>query len=82
MSKNKRAKRTLIMKYGKKCFIEELGIRTPEEIELERKRYTSKKQRAIMDELTYHHIIEKCKRRTGNRREWSGIKKYKSSMAE
>ena len=80
MSKNKGAKRTLIMKYGKKCFIEELGIRTPEEIEIERKRYKSKKQRAIMDELTYHHIIEKCKRRQCNRREWSYFKKYKSYL--
>ena len=61
MSKNKEIKRTLIMKYGKKCFIEELGIRSKEEIELDKKRYTSKKQRAIMDELTYHHIVEKCK---------------------
>jgi hypothetical protein len=62
MSKNRNAKRTLIMKYGKKCFIEELGIRTLEEVDQERRRYKSKKQRAIMDELTYHHIVEKCKR--------------------
>ena len=63
MSSNKGAKRTLIMKYGKKCFIEELGIRSKKDIEAEKKRYKSKKQRAIMDELTYHHILEKCKRR-------------------
>jgi hypothetical protein len=63
MSSNKEAKRKLILKYGKKCFIEELEIRSLEDIEKERKRYTSKKQRAIMDELTYHHIIERCKRR-------------------
>ena len=62
MSSNKGVKRTLIMKYGKKCFIEELGIRTQEEIEAERKRYKSKKQRVIMDELTYHHIVEKSRR--------------------
>lgn len=62
MSSNKDAKRKLILKYGKKCFIEELEIRTLEDIEKERKKYTSKKQRAIMDELTYHHIIERCKR--------------------
>lgn len=80
MSSNKRAKRTLIMKYGKKCFIEELGIRSKEEVEADRKRYTSKKQRAIMDELTYHHIIEKCKRWESNRRKWCYFKKYKSSM--
>lgn len=80
MSSNKGAKRTLIMKYGKKCFIEELGIRTPEEIETERKRYTSKKQRAIMDQLTYHHIVEKHKRWQSNRRKWCYFKKHKSSM--
>lgn len=61
MGSNTEAKRKLIMRYGKKCFIEELGIRTKEEVETDLKRYTSKKQRAIMDELTYHHIIEKCK---------------------
>lgn len=63
MSKNRNAKKTLILKYGKKCFIEETGIRSKEEIDQERKRYKSKKQRAIMDELTYHHIVERCKRR-------------------
>ncbi len=63
MSSNKGAKRTLIMKYGKKCFIEELEIRSKKDIEAEKKRYKSKKQRTIMDELTYHHILEKCKRR-------------------
>lgn len=61
MGSNTEAKRKLIMRYGKKCFIEELGIRTKEEVETDLKRYTSKKQRVIMDELTYHHIIEKCK---------------------
>jgi hypothetical protein len=73
---NKEAKRTLIIKYGKKCFIEELGIRTPEEIETDKKKYKSKSQRARMDELTYHHILEKCKRRKGNRRKWSCSKIY------
>lgn len=63
MSSNKGSKRTLIMKYGKKCFIEELGIRSKEEVEADRKRYISKKQRVIMDQLTYHHILEKCKGR-------------------
>lgn len=80
MSSNKTAKRTLIMKYGKKCFIEELGLRTPEEIEIDRKKYTSKSQRARMDELTYHHILEKCKRRKGNRREWCCTKIHKSCL--
>ena len=63
MSKsNKEAKRTLIQKYGEVCFIEELSLRTPEEINKERRiRYKGKKQRAICDQLTYHHILEKCK---------------------
>lgn len=82
MSKNRNAKRTLIMKYGKKCFIEELGIRTLEEIDQERRRYKSKKQRAIMDELTYHHIVERCKRWKSNRRKRSFTKKHESSVAE
>lgn len=59
---NKQAKKKLIEKYGEVCFIEELQIRTPEEIEKERKyRYKGKKQLAICDQLTYHHILEKCK---------------------
>lgn len=60
MSDNSKAKRKLILKYGKKCFIEALGLRTKEEINQELKLY-GKKQRKIMDELTYHHILEKCK---------------------
>lgn len=47
-------------KYGKVCFIEELGIRTKQEIKADIKRYKSKKQRKRMDELTYHHIVERC----------------------
>ena len=70
------------MKYGKKCFIEELGIRSKEEVEAERKRYTSKKQRAIMDQLTYHHIVEKCKRRKSNRRKRSFTKKHEPYLVE
>lgn len=63
MSKsNKEAKRTLILKYGEVCFIEELGLRSKEDIEQERqKRYKGKKQLAICDQITYHHILEKCK---------------------
>lgn len=77
---NKGAKRTLIMKYGKKCFIEELGLRSEEEIDQDRKTYKGSKQRKIMDELTYHHILDKCKRWKSNRRKWSYFKEYKSSM--
>lgn len=58
---NKRKKEELIKIYGPKCFIEELGLREPTEIDKERKRYKGKKQLKIMDELTYHHIIERCK---------------------
>jgi hypothetical protein len=59
---NKEAKRKLILKYGKICFIEELGIRSKEDIDKEKRiRYKGKKQRAICDEITYHHILEKCK---------------------
>ena len=71
MSSNKDAKRRLILRYGEKCFVEELGLRTPEEIEEDRKQYTSKKQIAIMDEITYHHVLEKSKGRQVNRRKWS-----------
>lgn len=80
MSSNKGAKRTLIMKYGKKCFIEELGLRTKKEIDQDRKRYKGKKQRRLMDELTYHHILEKCKGRSSNRRKRSNFKTYKSYL--
>ena len=51
----------MIKKYGKKCFIEELRLRDPEEVRAEVRRYTSKGQRALMDTLTYHHIVEKCR---------------------
>lgn len=61
MSDNKDIKNLMISKYGKKCFIEELHLRTPQVINQEKRRYTGKKQRAIMDELTFHHIIPKCK---------------------
>lgn len=58
---NRRRKQELIKIYGPKCFIEELGLRKPSEIEEERKKYKGKKQLKIMDELTYHHILERCK---------------------
>lgn len=61
MSSNTNAKRKTIALYGNKCFIEELGLRSKDEVNSDLKRFKSKKQRAIMDELTYHHIIEKCK---------------------
>lgn len=81
MSSNKEAKRKLILKYGEVCFIEELGIRSKEDIEKEKQiRYKGKKQLAICDQLTYHHIIERCKGRESYRRKRSIIKIHKSSM--
>lgn len=61
MSSNTSIKNQMIKKYGKKCFIEELKLRDPEEVRAEVRRYTSKRQRALMDTLTYHHIVEKCR---------------------
>lgn len=58
--KNQRVRKEMINKYGEKCFIEELHLRDKKDIEKEFKLY-GKKQRKIMDELTYHHIIERCK---------------------
>ena len=60
MSANKTIKNKLMMRFGKKCFIEEMGIRTKAEIQEEMKQYKSKGQRKRMDELTYHHIIARC----------------------
>ena len=58
--KNQRVRKEMINKYGEKCFIEELHLRDKKDIEKEFKLY-GKKQRKVMDELTYHHIIERCK---------------------
>lgn len=60
MSANKSQKNRLIARYGKKCFIEELGLRTREEVQADLRQYKSKSQRKRMDELTYHHIIARC----------------------
>ena len=60
MSDNSKIKKRMIAKYGSKCFIEELGIRSKEEVEKELRLY-GKGQRKRMDMLTYHHIIERCK---------------------
>lgn len=60
MSANKSARNKLIAKFGRVCFIEELGLRTKSEIKADLKRYKGKKQRARMDILTFHHIVERC----------------------
>ena len=56
MSSNKSAKEKLIKLYGAECFIEKLQLRKEKD-----RRYTSKGQRKRMKQLTYHHILEKCK---------------------
>lgn len=56
MSSNKSAKEKLIKLYGAECFIEKLHLRQDTE-----RRYTGKGQRKKMQQLTYHHILEKCK---------------------
>lgn len=56
MSSNKSAKEKLIALYGPECFIDKLHLRPDKE-----RRYTGKKQYERMKQLTYHHIVEKCK---------------------
>ena len=57
MSKNKGIKKLMIHKFGKKCMMEEAGIREiPQE---ERKKIKGYKK--IDEKLTYHHIIPKSK---------------------
>lgn len=76
MSKsNKKAKEDLIRLYGKECFIEKLHLRPDTE-----RRYTGKAQYHRMKQLTYHHILERSKRRKSNSRKWSFIISRKSSM--
>lgn len=57
---NKSIKDAMIKKYGRKCFIEELGLRTKEEIERDLKRYKKSKHKELCM-LTYHHIRERCR---------------------
>ena len=59
MSKNNKSiKDRMIKKYGRKCFIEELGLRSPEEIEQDLKRFKKSKRGELMA-LTFHHIKER-----------------------
>lgn len=59
MSKNNKSiKDRMIRKYGRKCFIEELGLRSPEEIAADLKKY-KKNKRAELMALTFHHIKER-----------------------
>ena len=57
MSSNKKARETLERLYGKECFIEKLHLRKDNES----RKYTSKGQMKRMKQLTYHHILERCK---------------------
>lgn len=51
MMSYKKARERLIKIYGAECFIDKLKLRTEPKMH-----YTSKKQRARMEALTYHHI--------------------------
>ena len=57
---NKSVKDAMIKKYGKKCFIEELGLRTKEEIERDLAKYKKSKRKELCM-LTFHHIRERCR---------------------
>lgn len=57
-SNNKAVKDRMLKKYGRKCFIEELGLRTKEEVEVDLRKYKKSKRRELMS-LTFHHIRER-----------------------
>lgn len=57
MSSNTEAKLKLINLYGEECFIDKLKLRDDKD-----RKYTGKKQKSKMDQLTYHHILEKRNR--------------------
>ena len=57
---NKSIKDAMVKKYGRKCFIEELGLRTKEEIEKDLLKYKKSKRKELCM-LTYHHIRERCR---------------------
>ena len=71
MSSNKSARQKLEKLYGKKCMIEELGIRyIPKKERRKIKGYTK------YDEcLTFHHIKEKHNRWGNYRRKWCSCKR-------
>lgn len=56
MSSNKNAKQKLIELYGAEDFIDKLHLREEKD-----KHYTGKGQMQKMQQLTYHHILEKRK---------------------
>lgn len=72
MSSNKSIRQKMEKKYGKKCMIEEAGIR---KIPVEERRKI-KGYKRTQEQITYHHIIERCK--GGPRTEENGalLKEY------
>lgn len=71
MSENRGIRRRLEQIFGKICMIEELGIRKIPKAK--RKKIAGYKK--YDDEITYHHIKEKSKRRKNYLRKWSSIKR-------
>lgn len=57
---NKRAKERLIKLFGVQCFIDKLHLRKKDKDKKRGKKFKgSKKRRKILQNLTYHHIIER-----------------------
>ena len=52
---NKRIKQKMIKIFGAECFIDKLKLRK------DKQQYTGKSQYQKMKQLTYHHIVPKCK---------------------
>lgn len=61
MSGNRTVRREMIKIFGSECFIEKLHLRPKTNLEEDRKKYIARGQIKLMDQLTYHHILEKCK---------------------
>ena len=76
MSSNKEARKKLEELYGAECFIEKLEIRKHDKP----RRYTGKGQMKKMKQLTYHHILERSKRRKSDSRKWSSTFGRESRM--
>ena len=61
MGGNRQAKEELIRIFGPECFIEKLHLRPKANLEEDRKKYIARGQLNLMDQLTYHHILERCR---------------------
>lgn len=75
MSSNKNAKQKLIELYGAEDFIDKLHLREEKD-----KHYTGQGQMKRMQQLSYHHILEKSKGRKSHSREWCVAFGRKSPM--